>query len=398
VDASRSSGSIGEVVRAALWLGLTSFGGPAAHVGYFRREYVERRRWLDDRTFAEYLALCHSLPGPTSSQLGIVIGSLRAGIPGGLAAWLAFTMPSAALMIGFAVVAESADIASAGWVHGLKLAAVAVVAQAVYLLARTLAPDWTRKAIALAAMAVALAWTDPLAQVAIIAGGAALGLAVATDAGPLAAESPPSPIGRRAGAVALSLFGLLLAAVVLVRFGGGAVGEGGAMLAALSRTGSLVFGGGHVVLPLLDAAVVRPGWVGEDQFLAGYGAAQAVPGPLFSFAAYLGAVAAPLGGAPGGLLALVAIYLPTFLLVFGALPFWDSLRTSPGFRRGLLGVNAAVVGLLAGALYRPVWTGAVGTVADVAVVGAGLLALATGRVPPIVVVAGSALAGQLIAG
>jgi chromate transporter len=396
VDATRPGGSLGEVFRAALWLGLTSFGGPVAHVGYFRREYVERRRWLDDRAFADYLALCHSLPGPTSSQLGIVIGSLRAGVPGGLVAWLGFTLPSAVAMIAFAALAAGGDVASAGWVHGLKLAAAAVVALAVWSLARSLAPDWPRKLIAVAAAAVALAWADPLDQVAVIAAGALVGLVALADPGALAPESPRSPVGRRTGAVALVVFGILLGGAVLARVAGAP--DGIAMPAALYRTGSLVFGGGHVVLPLLDAAVVEPGWVGEDRFLAGYGAAQAVPGPLFSFAGYLGAVAAPLGGPGGGVVALVAIYLPSFLLIFGVLPFWEALRTSPGFRRGLLGVNAAVVGLLAAALYSPVWTGAVGTFADVAVVALGLAALATGRVPPIVVVAGCAVAGQLIAG
>jgi chromate transporter len=387
-------GSVGEVFQAALRLGLTSFGGPIAHIGYFRREYVERRRWLDDREFGDYLALCQSLPGPASSQLGIAIGTARAGFGGGVASWLGFTLPSVILLVVLAMAASAADVASMGWVHGLKLAAVAVVAQAVYVLAGSLASDWPRRVLAAAAAAVALAWTEPLAQIAIIGAAAVVGWLALRIPDAAAPEAPPSPIGRRAGIVALAAFAALLALATVARLGG--VGDGIAMLGALYRTGSLVFGGGHVVLPLLDATIVQPGWVPEDRFLAGYGAAQALPGPLFSFGAYLGEVATPLGGPGGAAAALVAIYLPSFLLLYGVLPFWDGLRTSPGFRRALSGVNAAVVGLLAAALYQPVWTGAVASVADVAVVALALAALVIGRAPPIAVVAGCAAAGQLM--
>jgi chromate transporter len=386
------------VFRAALGLGLTSFGGPIAHIGYFRREYVERRRWFNDRAFAELVALCQSLPGPVSSQLGVAIGARQAGMVGGIVSWLGFTLPSAIALVLMGQLSGSADLSGAGWIHGLKLAAVAVVAQAVYLLARSLTPDWPRRAVALAGMAVALLWSTPFSQLAIIVGGAVIGwLVLRAPAAGAEADSvaAPSPIGRRAGAAALGLFFTLLLGLPLLRAVTGS--EGVAMVETYYRTGSLVFGGGHVVLPLLHAGVVDPGWVSEDGFLAGYGAAQAVPGPLFSFAAYLGAVSvSPLGGWSGGAIALVAIYLPSFLLIFGVLPYWDRLRQSAGFRRALVGTNAAVVGLLAAALYRPIWTGAVESAADVVVVVAGLALLVTGRVPPIGVVVLAAVAGQLV--
>jgi len=396
----QTSASLAEVFRAALGLGLTSFGGPIAHIGYFRREYVERRGWFDDRGFADLVALCQSLPGPASSQLGIAIGARQAGILGSIVSWVGFTVPSAVALVLFGLLSGSTDLSTAGWLHGLKLAAVAVVAQAVYLLARSLTPDWPRRAIALAALAVALAWTTPLSQLAIIAAGAVIGwlalrpppLTTATEA-----AAGPSSIGRRAGAVALALFFVLLVGLPLISAATGSAGV--AMVEPYYRTGSLVFGGGHVVLPLLHAGVVDPGWVSEDRFLAGYGAAQAVPGPLFSFAAYLGSVSwPPLGGLPGGAVALVSIYLPSFLLIFGVLPYWDRLRQSAAFRRALVGTNAAVVGLLAAALYRPIWTGAVESGADVVIALAGLALLVVGRVPPIVVVGLAAVAGQLTRG
>jgi chromate transporter len=397
-DEARPAGGLGEVLRAALGLGLTSFGGPIAHIGYFRREYVERRRWLDDRAFADLLALCQSLPGPASSQLGIALGAQRAGIAGGLVSWIGFTVPSAILLLLFGLASSSVDVASAGWVHGLKLAAVAVVAQALIALARALTPDPPRIAVAVVAAGAALVATTPFTQVAIIAGGAAIGLVAFT-----APPSPPGiagsggPIGRRTGLVAIVLFFGLLVGLPILRAATGSTGV--AMVETFYRTGSLVFGGGHVVLPLLDAGVVDPGWVSEDRFLAGYGAAQAIPGPLFSFAAYLGSVAVPpLGGWGGAAVALTTIYLPTFLLVFGVLPFWDRLRESAAFRRALVGANAAVVGLLAAAFYDPIWTGAIGSPVDVAVAAVGFGLLLTGRVPPIVVVAASAGAGQLLGG
>jgi chromate transporter len=390
--------AVRDVFLSALRLGLTSFGGPIAHIGYFRREYVERRGWFDDREFGDLLALCQSLPGPASSQLGIAIGTIRAGIGGGIVSWLGFTLPSAALLVVFAVLASSSDAATAGWVHGLKLAAVAVVAQALIALATTLAPDWRRRLLAAAAAAVVLAWQDPLAQLAVVLGGAVAGMIMrpAPEAVPVPRTSVEGPgPGRRPALVALAAFGGILVALAILR--GLTQDPAVGMVDALYRTGSLVFGGGHVVLPLLHGGVVEPGWVAEDRFLSGYGAAQAVPGPLFSFAAYLGAVAVPLGGIGGAVVALVAIYVPSFLLVVGVLPFWGTLRRSPRFRSALTGTNAAVVGLLAAALYHPVWTGSVMSVVDVSVVILAFAALGTGRVPPILVVVVTAAAGQLLA-
>ncbi|HSL34936.1 MAG TPA: chromate efflux transporter [Candidatus Limnocylindrales bacterium] len=397
-DVARPTGGLGEVFRAALGLGLTSFGGPIAHIGYFRREYVERRRWLDDRAFADLLALCQSLPGPASSQLGIALGAQRAGIAGGLVSWIGFTVPSAILLVLFGLASSSVDVASAGWVHGLKLAAVAVVAQALIALARALTPDPPRIAVAAVAAGAALVATTPFTQVTIIAAGAAIGLVgFAVPPSPPGIAGSGGPIGRRTGLVAIVLFFGLLVGLPILRAATGSTGV--AMVETFYRTGSLVFGGGHVVLPLLDAGVVDPGWVSEDRFLAGYGAAQAIPGPLFSFAAYLGSVAVPpLGGWSGAAVALTTIYLPTFLLVFGVLPFWDRLRGSDAFRRALIGANAAVVGLLAAAFYDPIWTGAIGAPIDIAVAAVGFGLLLTGRVPPIVVVAASAAAGQLLGG
>ncbi len=388
--------ALAQVLQSSLRLGLTSFGGPIAHLGYFRHEYVERRGWLDDATYGDLVALCQSLPGPASSQLGIAIGTRRAGIAGGLVAWLGFTLPSAAVMAAFGIVAASVDVTAAGWVHGLKLAAVAVVAQAVWSMARTLAPDWPRRALALVAAAVALAWTVPISQVAIIAGGAVAGRLLLPAAATAAPRHDPSPVSRRAGIAALTAFALLLVLLPVARSVGG---QPIALFDSFYRTGALVFGGGHVVLPLLHASVVPAGWVTDDRFLSGYGAAQAVPGPLFTFAAYLGAVSVvPPNGVIGAAIALVAIFLPGFLLVVGALPFWDRLRSSAGVRRALAGTNAAVVGILFAALCTPIWTSAVGAPVDVAVVAVGLLLLSTRRVPPVIVVGLAALAGQLLAG
>lgn len=389
-----SSRSVAEVFGAAVRLGLTSFGGPIAHIGYFRREYVDRRHWLEDAAFADLVALCHFLPGPASSQLGIAIGTRRTGMAGGLAAWLGFTLPSAIALLAFGMLTMSIDLSRSGWIHGLKLAAVAVVAQAVYLMARRLTPDWPRRLVALVAAAIALVWVSPLAQVAVIAGGAVVGWLVLRGPSDPPTQPEPSPIPRRVGAVALIAFVALLIGLPIAR---AFDGQPLALFESYYRAGSLVFGGGHVVLPLLHSSVVGPGWVTNDQFLAGYGAAQAVPGPLFTVAAYLGAVAAPApNGLVGGTIALLAIFLPSFLLIFGTLPFWDWLRASGVFRQALGGINAAVVGLLLAALYTPIWTGAVTQPVDVAIVGAALAVLLTDRVPPIAVVVAAALIGQAV--
>jgi chromate transporter len=392
----RGRGSVLEVLWIATRLGFTSFGGPIAHLGYFRREYVERRGWLDEKTYADLLALCQFLPGPASSQLGIAIGTRRAGMLGGLVAWVGFTLPSAIALVLFGLFTQGVDLATAGWVHGLKLAAVAVVAQAIFAMARTLTPDWSRRGVAGLAAAAALLWTTPFAQVAIIAAGALIGrlLLAPPVARPTGPE--PSPIPRRVGILALGLFAGLLVALPLLRTV--VDNQGLALFDAFYRAGALVFGGGHVVLPLLHTTVVDPGWVSNDAFLAGYGAPQAVPGPLFTFAAYLGTVSTvPPNGVVGAGIALVAIFLPSFLLIFGTLPFWDRLRGSAGFRRALAGTNAAVVGILVAAFITPVWTSAVSGPADIAIAATGLGLLLTGRVTPIVVVALCALLGQAIA-
>ena len=389
-------GSVIEVLWVAIRLGLTSFGGPIAHLGYFRHEYVERRRWLDETSFADLVALCQFLPGPASSQLGIAIGTRRAGMLGGLVAWLGFTLPSAIALVLFGLLTQDVDLSTAGWVHGLKLAAVAVVAQAVYGMARTLTPDWPRRTVAVLAAVVALLWTTPFSQVAIIAAGALIGRVLLTPPAARPTGPEPSPIPRRIGVLALGLFAGLLLALPLLR--PVADNQGLALFDAFYRAGALVFGGGHVVLPLLHTTVVDSGWVSNDAFLAGYGAAQAVPGPLFTFAAYLGTVStvSPNGVAGAGI-ALVAIFLPSFLLIFGAMPFWDGLRGSVGFRRALSGTNAAVVGILVAAFITPVWTSAVSGPVDVAIAAVGLGLLLTGRISPIVVVALSAVLGQAIA-
>jgi chromate transporter len=320
----------------------------------------------------------------------------RAGIAGGVVSWLGFTLPSAVLLVLFGLATASIGVAATGWVHGLKLAAAAVVAQAVIVLARSLTPDPPRVVVAVAAAIGAVAVTTPFTQVALIAAGALAGLLLTRLPVAPGDRPPPSPITRRAGCVALVTFVALLAGLPLLVAATGS--RAVAMFDTFYRTGSLVFGGGHVVLPLLDAGVVDPGWVAEDRFLAGYGAAQAVPGPLFSFAAYLGSVAvSPLGGWSGAAVALGAIYLPSFLLIVGALPFWHRLRDSPGVQRALLGANAAVVGLLAAAFYDPILTGAIASWLDAAVAAVAFGLLTVARLPPIAVVALCAAAGQAIA-
>ena len=392
-DGNRWLRALLEVFGAALRLGLTSFGGPMAHIGYFRAEYVVRRRWLDERRFADLVALTQLLPGPSSSQLGIAIGTLRAGPLGGLLAWLGFTAPSAIALIVLALLVGSADLGDAGWVRGLKLVAVAVVAQAVLAMARTLLPDWDRRVMAGAAAAALLLLPGTVDPVAVIAVGAALGaLLVRWVRVPgLAAET--SPVSRRAGLLALAAFVALLVGLPIAARA--TPDRAVAVAATFYESGSLVFGGGHVVLPLLEARVVDPGWIDEDRFLAGYGAAQAVPGPLFTFSAYLGAsFTQPPNGVAGGVLSLLAIFLPSFLLVFGALAWWPALRARPRVTTALAGANAAVVGVLAAALIDPVGRSAIHVPLDVAIALFGFVALVALRLPPWVVVVAGALIGQ----
>ncbi len=390
-----------EVFVAFLKLGLTSFGGPVAHLGYFRDELVLRRRWLDDVTFGELVALCQFLPGPASSQVGFALGLLRGGgLAGGALAWLGFTAPSALLLMACALGAAAVTGPLAeGLLHGLKLVAVAVVAQAVWGMARALTPDGPRAAIVLMAVALVVLLGGALGQVAAIAVGALAGLALCRQGPARAAVALHFPVSRRAGLVALGLFVVLFVGpLVLVQAGGsGAV----ALFESFYRSGALVFGGGHVVLPLLEAEVVRPDGLGATTFLAGYGLAQAVPGPLFTFAAYLGAAMGPAtlpeagaaAGLCGALIALGAIFLPGLLLVYGMLPFWSALRPLPAAQAAMRGANAAVVGLLGAALYTPVWTSAVLTPRDFAVALAGFLLLTVWQAPPWMVVVLLALTG-----
>jgi len=376
-----------EVFLAFLKLGLTSFGGPIAHLGYFRREFVGRRRWLDEAAFADLVGLCQFLPGPASSQTGFALGLLRAGYGGGLAAWLGFTLPSAVLLTAFAFLggALSGPLGQ-GFLHGLKLVAVAVVAQAVWGMARSLCPDRPRAAFAVAAALIALLAPTALAQIAAIAAGALAGLFLQRPVGESAAAPLAIPVSRTAGIAALALFFALLAGLPLagrIWPADHAIAE----LAAFWRSGALVFGGGHVVLPLLQAAVVRPGWVDANIFLAGYGAAQAVPGPLFTFAAYLGAVMQPgPNGLAGALLCLIAIFLPGLLLVLGVLPFWHGLRRRKVAQAAMRGANAAVVGLVLAALYNPVWVSAVAGPGDFALALLGFALLTIAEIPPLVIV------------
>jgi chromate transporter len=394
---SQKSSSLLEVLWVSTRLGLTSFGGPIAHLGYFHEEYVKRRKWIDEQSFADLVALCQFLPGPASSQVSIAIGIARARLLGGIAAWIGFTLPSAIALVIFGLgIGAFASVAYAGWLHGLKVVAVAVVAQAVWGMARSLCPDRERATIAILASIVALAWPSAIGQLASIVLAGVVGLIIFPGAVSSSVSHMRFPIGKKTGVAAWIIFFLLLVGLPLVRQL--APSHTLEVFDSFFRVGSLVFGGGHVVLPLLQTEVVGPGWVTNEQFVAGYGATQAVPGPLFTFAAYLGAVMGPEpNGWTGAFLTLVAIFLPSFLLVVGALPFWDLLRAVPVFQSALKGINAAVVGLLLTALYKPVWTSAIHAPADF---GLGLVAfglLMFWKFPPWLVVVLTALGGEMIA-
>ena len=394
---SPEKGAALEVLLIFLRLGLTSFGGPIAHIGYFRDEFVARRRWLDEQAYADLVALCQFLPGPASSQVGFSIGLMRAGYLGGLAAWTGFTLPSAIVLVLFAFGAASlGGPLGTGLLHGLKLVAVAIVAQAVWGMARTLCPDRERASIATVAALLILLSSSSVAQIAAILLGAVAGLWLCRGAAQAVVGHLTMPVSRRAGLVALAAFSMLLAGVLLVQLHPSQNAAG--LFAAFYRSGALVFGGGHVVLPLLREAFVTPGWVSDDAFLAGYGAAQAVPGPLFTFAAYLGAVVRlQPDGLAGAILGLIGIFLPGILILIGMLPFWDAFRIRPGAQAAMRGVNAAVVGLLGAALYNPVWTTSVRTPADFAIALVGFVLLVAWRAPPLLVVIVSALGGIVLA-
>jgi len=383
-----------EVLRVFLKLGLTSFGGPTAHIGYFREEFVVRRRWINDLAFSDLVALCQFLPGPASSQLGFSIGLTRAGYLGGLAAWAGFTFPSAIALVALGADAVMGPL-ELGLLHGMKLVAVAIVAHAVLGMARSLCPDRQRASLAAAAAVVMLASGSTTAQIVVLLLGGIAGFWLCRSAVPASQASMAGPVSRRAGKLSLLLFSVLLLGLPLFR--GFGSWHQVALFDAFYRAGALVFGGGHVVLPLLHDAFVAPGEVTDDIFLAGYGAAQAIPGPLFAFAAYLGAVAAP---APhrlaGALLGLIGIFLPGMLILMGTLPFWDKLRVRADAQAVMRGVNASVVGLLGAALYNPVWTSSVKSAADVSVALAGFALLSVWRAPPLLIVIMGAASGMML--
>ena len=393
----RMTGSPLEVLRIFAKLGFTCFGGPIAHIGYFRDEFVVRRKWVDEHAYADLVGLCQFLPGPASSQVGFSIGLMRAGYLGGLAAWTGFTLPSAVALVLFAYGASAlSGPIGTGLLHGLKLTAVAIVAQAVLGMARTLCPDRERASIAVVVALIILFSTSSIAQIgAIVVGGiAGLWLCRADAAAP--SGDIAMPVARNAGIASLIGFFVLLVGLPFLR--ALTASSGVALFDAFYRSGALVFGGGHVVLPLLREGFVAPGWLSDDAFLAGYGAAQAVPGPLFTFAAYLGTVVNPMPhGVPGAVLGLVGIFLPGILILIGTLPFWDVFRKRTDAQAIVRGVNAAVVGLLGAALYNPVWTSSVKTPGDFGIALVGFVLLTVWRAPPLVVVAISAVGGILMA-
>lgn len=388
--------SVWSVFLIFLRLGLTSFGGPIAHLGYFRDEFVTRRHWLTERSYADLVALCQFLPGPASSQVGMALGLSRSGYAGALAAWAGFTLPSAVALIVFALGMSSyGDAIAPGALHGLKVVAVAVVAQAVWGMGKNLCPDGLRITIMALAACVVLLMPSAWGQVGVIFAAGIAGLLLFQTTQAIAHDPLPITVSRRAGAIWLSIFFVLLAGLpILAQL---LPGQAMAMADAFFRAGSLVFGGGHVVLPLLQAEVVPPGWVSNEDFLAGYGAAQAVPGPLFTFASFLGAsMSTEPSGWVGGMLCLLAIFAPSFLLIAGALPFWEQLRSNARIQAALAGVNAAVVGLLLAALYQPVWTSAIHQPQDFGLALLALVALMFWKLPPWLVVVACGAAGWLL--
>ena len=392
-SAEGEAGRLGKVFTVFLRLGLTSFGGPIAHLGHFREAFVVHRRWLDERSYADLVALCQFLPGPASSQAGIAIGLLRAGYAGAFAAWAGFTLPSAIAMALFAAgLARLGDQADGAWLDGLKAAAVAVLVQALLGMFQTLAPDRARATLAVAAAALVLAVPTVWGQIGAIALGGLAGLALLAGEGLDEPSDLPVRVSPRTGVLSLALFGALLIGLPLLASRTDSLSLD--LAGAFYRAGSLVFGGGHVVLPLLQAEVVLRGWVTSDEFLAGYGAAQAVPGPLFTFAAYLGMLIA---GWSGFAIAVVAIFAPSFLLVIGAMPFWQLLRHMPSAQSALRGINAAVVGLLLAAFYDPVWISGVTSAKTFLLAVTAFLLLYVWQVSPWLVVVLSALSAGLLA-
>lgn len=384
-------GSLMEVLGVSTKLGLTSFGGPIAHLGYFHDEYIRRRKWIDERSYADLVALCQFLPGPASSQVGIGIGVMRAGLLGGIAAWIGFTLPSVIALVLFAFLLQGFDVGNAGWIHGLKLVAVAIVAHAVLGMGQKLTPDRNRATIAIIAATITLLWQTAISQVFVIVAAGIIGLLLYKNSKIPDLPEMRVPIGRSVAVISLVLFFLLLFGLPLIR--NLASFHWLAVFDSFYRAGSLVFGGGHVVLPLLEREVVPTGWLNKEDFLAGYGATQAVPGPLFTFAAYLGAI---MGGWLGAIVATVGIFLPAFLLVIGTLPFWDTLRRKPNIQGALVGVNAAVVGILLAALYDPIWIITILSPIDFALASILFIMLVFWKTPPWVVVIAGAIGGMMI--
>lgn len=389
----KQAGTMLEILSVSTKLGLTSFGGPIAHLGYFREEYVIRRKWLDEKSYADLVALCQFLPGPASSQVGISIGMMRGGLLGGIASWLGFTLPSAIALAIFAYALKNYEVGSAGWLHGFMIAAVAIVAQAVWGMARSLAPDRTRGTIAILIAIITLLWPAAYTQLILIAGAGLVGRFFLTK--PVSIKVPHAYIeaskNRRSALIAWILFFGLLIGLPLLRTV--VHSRWLALFDTFYRAGSLVFGGGHVVLPILQAELVPSGWLTDAQFLAGYGAAQAVPGPLFTFSAYLGSV---MKGWAGAVAALIAMFLPSFLLVIGTLPYWDTIRRRSNVQFVFQGMNAAVVGILLAALYDPVWIKAIHTPYDFCLALAAFGMLMLWKLPPWMVVLFSAVGGALL--
>ncbi|MCA1058957.1 chromate transporter [Rossellomorea aquimaris] len=391
LNTSRKIKTLIELLFISTRLGFTSFGGPAAHLGYFHEEYVRKRKWMDEKSYGDLVALCQFLPGPASSQVGIGIGIMRAGVLGGIVSFLGFTLPSVMVLILFAILLQGTDMSNAGWLHGLEIVAVAVVAHAILGMAKKLTPDLKRKAIALFTLVIILLWQTALSQVGVILLSALIGFLLYRhhEAGDETVLT--FPVSRRFALICLSIFfGLLF---LLPIFREWSTWEWLALFDSYYRSGSLVFGGGHVVLPLLEREFVPTGWLTEEQFLAGYAAAQAVPGPLFTFAAYIGAV---INGWKGGILATIAIFLPAFLLILGTLPFWDTLRQNPKIKGALMGVNAAVVGILVAAFYHPIWTSSILAPVDFAFGAILFSMLVFWKLPPWIVVITGSIGGFLI--
>ncbi|MDV2886113.1 chromate efflux transporter [Alkalihalophilus pseudofirmus] len=380
-----------ELLIISTRLGLTSFGGPVAHLGYFHQEYVRKRKWMDESSYADLVALAQFLPGPASSQVGIGIGVMRAGVIGGIVSFIGFTLPSVIALIVFALLVQTFDAGDAGWIHGLKIVAVVVVAHAILGMAKNLTPDVKRKTIALAALMGTLLWQTTFTQVGVILLAAMAGYMLYKNHDNVDQVKMNFPISKRFASVCLIIFFGLLILLPIVREM--TAYNWVAMFDSFYRAGSLVFGGGHVVLPLLEREFVPTGWVSEEAFLAGYGAAQAVPGPLFTFAAYLGAV---INGWHGGLLATAAIFLPAFLLILGALPFWDALRRHDKVRGALMGVNAAVVGILISAFYHPIFTSSILSAVDFAFAALLFTMLVYYKWAPWIIVLTGAIGGMIL--